>query len=375
MGGYRVVQWGTGSVGVEALRLVLDSADLELVAVKCYTSDKDGRDVGELIGREYVGITAQLDADAVLATDADCVLFMPRDAFGDPTVSDSPSAVWVDEIVRVLESGKNVVSPLQSAMHWRQLADGAALRARLQAACAKGDASLYFTGLDPGFVSDCLAITLSSAAGNIETVRTLEVIDYATYAAPSTLVSMGYGQRPCEVDGAGDESLVPGWGCALWLVADSLGVEIDEIVLEAQTYAAPEAYTSPGGLTVEAGAVGAMLWELSAIVAGRPRIVARHVGRIGAHMAPHWPQIGEKGGYRVEVDGTPPLRMELPLGLPGGTGTTLGDAIQMTAARCVNAVAAVVAAPAGYHLLTAMPTIGGRHSLLREPLLARGSRR
>ena len=365
MGGYRVIQWGTGSVGVEAIRFILDGDDLELAGVKCYTTDKDGRDAGELAGRETAGVTAQLDADAVLAIDADCVLFMPRDAFLDPTVPGSPSAVWVDEIVAVLESGKNVVSPLQSAMHWRQLADGAGLHARLQAACAKGDVSLYFTGLDPGFVSDCLAITLSSAAGNIDTVRTLEVIDYATYAAPSTLESMGYGQRPEDVDGATDESLVPSWGCALWLVADALGVEIDDIVLEAETYSAPEEFTSSGGLHIAAGSVGAMQWSISAVISGEPRIVARHVGRIGSQMAPDWPQIGDEGGYRVEVDGTPPLRMELPLGLPGGTGTCLGDAIQMTAARCVNAVAMVVKSPTGYHLMTGMPTLGGRHGLRR----------
>jgi hypothetical protein len=365
MGSFRVIQWGTGSVGVEAIRFILDSDDLDLVAVKCYTADKDGRDVGELAGRDTVGVTARLDAETVLAADADCVLFMPRDAFLDPTVPGSPSAAWVDEIVAVLESGKNVVSPLQSAMHLRQLADGAGQRARLQAACAKGDVSLYFTGLDPGFVSDCLAITLSSAAGNIDTVRTLEVIDYGTYRAASTLKSMGYGQLPEDVDSATDDSLVPSWGCALWLVADALGVEIDEIKLDAETYSAPEEFTSPGGLHIRKGSVGAMQWTISAVVAGRQRILARHIGRIGSHMAPDWPQIGEKGGYRVEVDGTPPLRMDLPLGLPGGTGTCLDDAIQMTAARCVNAIAMVVGAPTGYHLVNAMPTLGGRHSLVR----------
>ncbi len=360
---YRVIQWGTGAVGIEALRFILDSADLELAAVKCYTEDKDGRDAGELAGRENLGFTAQLDAKAVLACDADCVLFMPRDAFLDPTVPDSPAAVWVDELITVLESGKNVVSPLQSAMHWRQLADGATLRARLQAACVAGGASLYFTGLDPGFISDCLAVTLSSAAGNIEIVRTLEVIDYATYGAASTLQSMGYGRPAAEVSAANDESLVPSWGCALWLVADALGTEIDDITLDTETYIAPADYTSPGGLHIAAGSVGAMQWSISAVIGGRPRIVARHIGRIGAHMAPDWPKIGEKGGYRVEVDGNPPLRMDLPLGLPGGSGTCLGDAIVMTAARCVNAIAMVVAAPVGYHLMTAMPTLGGRHGL------------
>jgi 4-hydroxy-tetrahydrodipicolinate reductase len=350
---------------MDALRLILDSGDLELVGVKCFTAEKNGRDAGVLAGRLANGIPVLLDADEVLEVEADCVLFMPRDAFADPTVPDSPAAEWVNDIVTVLESGKNVVSPLQSAMHWRQLADGETLRARLQAACETGTTSLFFTGLDPGFISDCLAMTLSSAAGRIAQVRTLEVIDYETYGAASTLESMGFGQRPEDVAGATNDSLVPSWGCALWLVADTLGVEIDDIVLEAETYSAPVEFTSPGGLHIAAGSVGALQWSITGVVDGRPRIVARHIGRIGSAMAPHWPQIGEKGGYRVEIDGDPPLHAELPLGLPGGTGTCVGDAVRMTAARCVNAVAAVVGAPVGYHLLTAMPTIGGRHSLLR----------
>jgi 4-hydroxy-tetrahydrodipicolinate reductase len=362
---YRLIQWGTGGVATEALQFVLDSSDLQLVGVKCYIAEKNGQDAGRLAGRAPNGVPVLLDADELLRIDADCVLFMPRDAFLDPTIPGSPAAAWVDDIAQVLESGKNVVSPLQSAMHFRQLADGEALRSRLQAACERGGVSVFFTGLDPGFISDCLAMTLSSAAGRIEQVRTLEVIDYETYGAASTLESMGFGQLPESVSGTTDESLVPSWGCALWLVADALGVEIDDIVLEAETFAAPDDFTSPGGLHIAAGSVGALQWSITAMVGGQPRIVARHIGRIGSAMAPHWPQIGENGGYRVEIDGDPPLRAELPLGLPGGTGTCLGDAVRMTAARCVNAVAAVVTAPVGYHLLTAMPTMGARHTLVR----------
>ena len=359
----RVVQWGTGSVGTHALQLALGSPDLEVVGVRCYTSGKQGQDAGVLAGGAPTGVLATQDVAALLALDADCVLFMPRDDFLDPTLPGSPSAVWVDELVAVLESGKNVVSPLQSAMHWRHLADGEDLRERLQAACRRGGVSLYFTGLDPGFVSDCLAITLSSAAGEIAQVRTTEVIDYATYAAPSVLESMGFGTRPD--DSVSDDSLVPSWGCALWLVADALGVELDDIVLATDNRLADDDFISPGGLHVAAGTIGALQWSLTGVVGGQPRIVAHHVSRIGDHMAPDWPRIGTKGGYRVEVDGMPPLRMELPLGLSGGTGTCVGDAVAMTAARCVNAVEAVVTAATGYRLFNDLPTIGGRHSLVR----------
>ncbi len=359
----RVSQWGTGAVGVEALRFVLGSRDLELVSVKCFTEAKSGVDAGTLVGLPPVGVRLTRDVDALLAVDADCVLFMPRDPFLDPTIPGSESAAWVKEVVRILQSGKNVISPLQSAMHWRQLTHGEELRQRFETVCQQYGVSLFFTGLDPGFVSDCLAITMSSVAGEITQVRTLEVTDYATYGAPSVLRSMGFGVRPTDTSAGRDESLVPSWGGASWLVADALGVELDDIVLQTEHYLAPEDFTSAGGLEVGAGTVGAMNWTLSGTVAGQPRIVARHVSRIGAEMAPDWPQIGEKGGYRVEIDGRPPLRAELPLGLPGGTGTCVGDTVVMTAARCVNAIAAVVGARPGYRLLNSMPVIGGRHSL------------
>lgn len=365
MSNLRVIQWGLGAVGTHALRFLLESSDLDLVGAKCFTEEKDGKDVGELVGLPPNGVTATRDTAALLSMPADCVLYMPRDLFLDPTVPDSPSAGWVEEVVAILRSGKNVVSPLQSAMHWRQLADGETLRQRLEAACQVGGVSAFFTGLDPGFISDCLAMTVASAAGSITQVRTLEVIDYDTYPSPETLASMGFGRAADGGADSGHQSLVPSWGCALWLVADSLGVELDDIVLFTETITAPETFTSAGGLRIEQGTVAAMKWSITGVIGHEARIVAIHVARMRGDLAPGWPQIGEKGGYRVEVEGSPPLRAELPLGLAGGTGTCLGDAVIMTAARCVNSIRGVVDARAGYCLLTDLKIFGGRHSLVR----------
>lgn len=362
----RVIQWGAGAVGMHALRFVTESRDLELVGAKCFTAGKAGRNVGDLLGGPPVGVALTQDTDTLLALPADVVLYMPRDVFLDPTVPDSPAAAWVDEVVRILESGKNVVSPLQSAMHWRQLADGETLRQRLEAACLAGGVTAFFTGLDPGFISDCLAMTVASSSGSISQIRTLEVIDYDGYPGTDTIASMGFGHAAIGGSDASDDSLVPSWGCALWLVADSLGVELDDIVLATDTVAAPESFTSEGGLRIDKGTVAAMRWSLTGIVDGEPLIEATHVARMRADMAPDWPMIGAKGGYRVEIDGNPPLRAELPLGLDGGTGTCLGDALVMTAARCVNAIQTVVDAPPGYRLLTELPIYGARHGLPRS---------
>ena len=349
----RVIQWGTGAVGLQSLQFVLGSGDLELVGVKCYTEGKEGMDAGELAGCPPTGVVATRDGAAVLALDADCVLFMPRDTFLDPTVPASASGAWVDEVVPILESGKNVVSPLQSAMHWRHLADGAALRERLETACQRGGASLFFTGLDPGFVSDCLAITLSSASGEITQVRTTEVIDYETYATPSVLKSMGFGVPVQDLSSTANDSLVPSWGCALWLVADSLGVELEDIVL------------ATGRLRL-AGRLHLARWtHVRCGCCRRHAMVAHGHGRRGsresspitsAGSAPDGARVAHASERKAAIASRSTvrhrLRTELALGLEGGTGTCLGDAVVMTAARCVNAIAAVVRHPAGYHLLT-----------------------
>lgn len=127
MAAYKVIQWGTGGVGVWALRQVLDAPDLELVGLKCATDAKAGVDAGIIAGRDPEGIAATKNADELVALDADVVLFMPRVSLKDPTIPGSPGAAWVDEVTPILASGKNVVSSIATGIHYRQLADGDSL--------------------------------------------------------------------------------------------------------------------------------------------------------------------------------------------------------------------------------------------------------
>ena len=92
---YRVIQWATGNVGRAAIEGVLDHPDLELAGCWVHGEAKDGMDVGPLIGRDPIGITATRDVDALLALDADCVVYSPifadvghRDP--DPRVGQEP---------------------------------------------------------------------------------------------------------------------------------------------------------------------------------------------------------------------------------------------------------------------------------------------
>ena len=84
---YRVIQWATGNVGRAAIEGVLAHPDLELVGAYVYSPAKAGLDVGEICGRRPVGVAATDDRDAILALDADCVVYSPMLADQDDVVA------------------------------------------------------------------------------------------------------------------------------------------------------------------------------------------------------------------------------------------------------------------------------------------------
>ena len=74
---YKVIQWGTGSVGKFGLREILSNPEFELVGVKVYGDKKIGQDAGDLCGRPKTGVTAVKDPAQLPLKGADCILYTP----------------------------------------------------------------------------------------------------------------------------------------------------------------------------------------------------------------------------------------------------------------------------------------------------------
>src|SRR5882757_9521407 len=98
----KVAVWGPGSMGVIALRAVIDHPELELVDLVMHSDAKAGRDAGELCGIDPVGVFASQDPDELLTGDADVVVYA---AAGNLRVLEA-----LGDMVRILRAGKNVVS-------------------------------------------------------------------------------------------------------------------------------------------------------------------------------------------------------------------------------------------------------------------------
>ena len=128
--GHRVIQWGTGNVGFHSLRHIIRHPALELVGVHAHSPAKVGKDAARLCGlSENTGIVATNDVDALLALNADAVVYTVK---GETR----PNEV-IPELERILASGANVASTAMIFLIYPQFADPA-LRDPLEKACRQG---------------------------------------------------------------------------------------------------------------------------------------------------------------------------------------------------------------------------------------------
>jgi 2,4-diaminopentanoate dehydrogenase len=332
----RVVQWSTGGLGAIAIRAIAERPDLELVGVWVHGSDKQGRDAGELAGGRRLGIAATGDADALLALRPDCICYTAS--------GEARHKQCLDDFERMLSLGINIVTTSVPGLVHPAAFDPRAVD-RLAAACRVGGASLYASGIEPGFAGDELVLRLASLSHRIQSVRTQEIFSYTDYPVPFTLFEVfGFGKPPevkCLMERPGVQSSA--WAPSVRMVADHLGAPLERI-RETYEKRVTERRLEVAAGAIDAGTVAAVRFETIGVVDGRDAIVIEHVNRMAPDVAPDWPTALRDGTYRIALEGEPTLHCELTL---GGPRDFAQQGLVATAMRVVNAIPYVVAAGAG----------------------------
>jgi hypothetical protein len=348
----KVVVWSTGWIGRLAIRAIARRPDLHLVGVWVHSADKVGVDAGTLAGIEPLGVTATDDADALLALRPDCVCYAASGPERD--------AVAIPDYVRMLEAGVNVVTVSTAGLVHPPAFEPSALD-KLRDAAERGSATIYASGIEPGFAGDQLVLTLLTMSSEIQSVRTQELFSYADYPVAFMMFEVfGFG-KPLEhtplmsLQGA----QLGTWGPPVRMVADALGVQLDAVRETYERELTPRRLEVAAGV-IEAGTVGAIRMETIGVVDGRDAIVIEHVNRMAPDIAPHWPSGDRDGVYRVVVEGTPNLQCELTL---GDDRTASDEGMIATTMRTVNAIPYVVAAAPGAVSSLDLPLTLPRHAL------------
>ncbi|MCE7798866.1 dihydrodipicolinate reductase [Sphingobium sufflavum] len=338
-GRHTVVQWATGTVGAHSLKALIVHPRLELVGVHVHSQGKEGLDAGDLCGMPKTGVLATRQIDAVLALRPDCVLYMPE-------------GCNYEELCQLLEAGINIITTRGELFNPRMM--DPAVRARVQAACERGNASIHATGSSPGFITEALPIVLLSIQRRLDCLTIDEYADLAPACSPEMIFTvMGFGETPEAFAKRDMADMNECFAHSLGVLADAIGLPLDDVCFEHEIATATERQPIGDGF-IEPGTVAGLRMTVSAVSGGRVALRFRTNWYCTRKLNVDWGQLRDHG-WRLLMEGDAPMDIDIAFPIPAGQaeGTLPG----YTAHRPINAIPNVCAAKAGIVTITDLPQV------------------
>lgn len=335
---YRVVQWATGNIGTRSLRAVIEHPRMKLVGLYVHSREKAGRDAGELCGLAPVGIRATNSIDEVIASGADCVLYMQQGAN-------------IDDLCRLLAAGINVVTT-RVEFHDPLTLD-AKVRNRLEEACRLGRTSLHSTGSSPGFSTEALPLTLLSLQRRLDSLTIDEFADVSSRNSPELLFNiMGFGRPPVEFNQHRLAEVRIGFANSFHALANAIGMPLDRVEIHGECGTARNTTRIAAGV-IERGTVAAQRITISGFRGDRPLMRMRLNWYCSRDVDQPWDL--RESGWRMQLEGDVPLDVSIrfPVAMEHFAAMSPG----LTAHRAVNAVPFVCEAPPGIRTTAELPQI------------------
>jgi 4-hydroxy-tetrahydrodipicolinate reductase len=314
----RVLQFGVGPIGASVVRLVRQKAALEIVAAVDNDPAKAGRDLGDVVGASDApwGVTISPDAAAAFENQVDVAIHS----------TSSYLATVMDQLLTCIDAGCCIVSTCEElAYPFRKHPD---LATRLDSAAKDEGIALVGTGVNPGFVMDKLVLTLSAASQRVDSVRATRIVDASKRRLPLQK-KIGAGMTAEEFREQVAAGVIKHHGLpeSVAMVADGLGLVVDDISETIEPVITEEKVQTEF-LEVPRGRVAGVHQIARGTAGGNEKIFMELKMYVGA----------KQPADSIELRGEP----NLSLVIPGGTH---GDIA--TAAVVVNAIPAILAAPAG----------------------------
>jgi len=344
----KVVQWATGAMGKTALRAVIDHPDLELVGLYVYSDKKEGLDAGDIARRPPTGVTATRKIEDILALDADVVLHCPLLQF--------PYSAHDDDVCRLLESGKDVIS-INNYFHPASL--GAAHAAKFEASCAKGGSTLAGTGINPGFIAERIAAVASGMCLELDGIYCREVYDcFEMPNANYVFGVMGMGSAPEKIDLKGGQFALlfnDMYRQSVGALATALDLRLDSIEPAHEIVLAPKDIPARAGV-IKAGTVAATNWQFHGLKDGK-RIITHSVNWV---MGPDVPGYENAHHWDIKLAGKPGLDIKMDLVESDDTSVKTRAAQYGVAGTVLNTIPHVLAAKPGLYQFS-LPPVFRRH--------------
>lgn len=363
MGGpIKVIQWGLGAVGSIALREMLSNPMFDVIAVKAFSADKAGKDAGELIGGQHIGVPVTVDIDALPFDRADCVMYCPR-------MTD------YDEVAAMLGKGVNVVTVASNVY---PLYYGQDVFAKLNDAGKAGGASFHGSGVNPAFISDLMAITVSGVVHQATSINVQEISDVTVYAmaAPEIMFThAGFGKRPEDL--SGPDTFLSGMDAyfseSILMVCDHLGVTLERVEHGHDWATTNVPINLPNGVVIDKDTIACRRFQYFGVIDGERRIRLATAWKLGADLTPAW-DVSTSGmvEWTITVEGSPSFQCKIATAKsfnPDSPDYFKGSenaALIATAAHAINTIPYIVDAAPGVKTFLDLPPIGSQGAFRKK---------
>lgn len=329
----RVVQWGLGAMGSGMAKLILKKEGLKLVGGIDKYDAIVGKDLGEVLGVEPLGVNVTDDPKSVLKKeDVDCCVI----------ATTSWTKEQFEDLKLILEAGINVVSIAEEMSSPE--AQSPELAEQLDKIAKDNGVSIIGTGVNPGLSMDMLVVALTAGCHEITSIEAERVNDLSPYG-PTVMRTQGVGLSEEEFlkgveDGSVDGHI--GFPESARMISDALGLGVDRIEQKREPIISKVRRETPH-VVVEPGMVAGCKQTLLGYRGDEVVLTLVHPQQVLPELE------GQGTGDYIKIHGTPEINMQITPEYAGGIATK---------GIAVNCIPRIVEATPGLKNMLDIPVAG-----------------
>ena len=297
----RVIQMGLGPIGRGIATRVLREPGIDLVGAADPDPQLAGRDLGEVLGEEPLGVEVVAGIDDLPPT-------------AEPELVLHATGSFLEEVAgqlrQIIDRGLSIVSTCEELAYpyYRH----PELARELDSAAASAGTVLLGSGVNPGFVMDKFVVTLMAACETVRAVRVVRVVDASTRRGPfQKKIGAGMSRDAFEQASKGGRMGHIGLAESAHMLGDAMGASRQRRLERELRPVIAERSVSTEHVSVEPGQVAGVHEEIVLQAGGTERV------RMELDMFVGAPDPRDT----VLVEGTPRLEVEIGSGVAGDEGT------------------------------------------------------
>ncbi|MBU3191666.1 NADP-binding protein [Clostridium bowmanii] len=326
----KVIIWGLGEMGTGIGKMILTKVGIEIVGALEKAPSKLGKDLGEILNHENLGVIVSDDAETLMKEIKADIVIVAIDSF---VKSVYPA------IKLVVESGKNCIT-IAEEMAYPYIVEKE-LSEEMNRLAKKNNVTILGTGVNPGFVLDTLIISLSAACRSVDSIRAERISDLSPFG-PVVMSTHGVGLSPEEFEAGIEKGCIVGhigFAQSIPMIAITLGLDYDEIT-ETHDPIISNTYRETPYVKVEPGMVAGCNHIAVATRKGKPIITLEHLQQIHPEC-----EAVDTGDY-IDIKGDTDIHLAIKPETPGGIGTI---------AMAVNMIPQVISSRSGLKTMMELP--------------------